>query len=529
MSQTLTHSRIGLCSFIGMLLLISGGCATSTFTPFETGVKPTANPLVAQYSVRHYRPGFSAWVEFGTDTTYGRKTSVVSDSSGVPGGAVVNVLVAGMRPQTTYHMRAHIDSQSGSWVDDDHTFTTGTIGVNLFGSSGSGTIAAGPPSGTLAANTAGTRPAPGIELLTLASIAATDLTGNVIWYCPHYAFPAKLLPNGHFLLVTTSDLLEVDLACNVVRDVSLAQVNQALQAGGYSFTIPPPLGLPGGAPFHHDVLALPNGDWIALCQIQKTFTDLPNHPGTNNVVGDALIDLDPNGNVVWAWSAFDHLIAPYGTDPDGLDIDRNLQGWPDWTHSNAILYTADGNLLLSVRHQSWIIKIDYEDGIGKGDVLWKLGYGGDFTLPPGDPSLWFYAQHDPYIDKVDGTQFTLAVFDNGNLRLDPTGTVTCNSSASAPACYSRAIVLQIDEFTHVASLPWEYLPGYYSYWGGSAQVLPNGNVEFDATIPFSSLASQITEIRQKDNQIVWQMNVTGQNTYRGMRIPSLYPGVTWQK
>jgi arylsulfate sulfotransferase len=515
-----------------MLLLISAGCATSSFTPFETGVTPTANPLVAQYSVRHYRAGFSAWVEFGTDTTYGRKTSVVSDSSSIPNGAVVNVLVAGMLPQTTYHMRAHVDGPTGPWVDDDHSFTTGKIAVDLF-AAGSGSISAGAPSGTMASNSAGTHPAPGVELLTLASIAATDLSGNVIWYCPQNAFPAKLMPNGHFLFVTTSDLLEVDLACNVVHDISLAQVNQWLQAGGYSFTVPPPLGLPGGAPFHHDVLALPNGHWIALCQIQKTFTDLPDHPGTSNVVGDALLDLDPNGNVVWAWSEFDHLIAPYGTDSNGLNIDRNLQGWPDWTHSNAILYTADGNLLLSVRHQSWIIKIDYDNGAGKGDVLWKLGNEGDFTLSPlGDPSQWFYAQHDPYIVSSSGSQTTLALFDNGNLRLDPTGTVPCNSSATAPACYSRAIVLQIDEQTRVANLLWEYLPGYYSYWGGSAQVLPNGNdpdVEFDATIPFSSLASQITEIRQKDNQIVWQMNITGQNAYRGGRIPSLYPGITWQK
>jgi hypothetical protein len=148
-SQKLTHSRIGLSSFIGMLLLISGGCATSTFTPFETGVTPTANPLVAQYSVRHYRAGFSAWVEFGTDTTYGRKTSVVSDSSSIPNGAVVNVLVAGMLPQTTYHMRAHVDGPTGSWVDDDHTFTTGKIAVDLF-AAGSGTISAGAPSGTTA-------------------------------------------------------------------------------------------------------------------------------------------------------------------------------------------------------------------------------------------------------------------------------------------------------------------------------------------------------------------------------------------
>ena len=28
-------------------------------------------------------------------------------------------------------------------------------------------------------------------------------------------------------------------------------------------------------------------------------------------------------------------------------------------------------------------------------------------------------------------------------------------------------------------------------------------------------------------QTVWQMQVAGQNIYRGFRIPSLYPGVQW--
>jgi arylsulfate sulfotransferase len=228
--------------------------------------------------------------------------------------------------------------------------------------------------------------------------------------------------------------------------------------------------------------------------------------------------VDLNGNVVWAWSGFDKL---------GLYIDRNLQGWPDGTHGNAILYTAEGNLLRSVRHQSWILKIDYENGTGNGDVLWRLGYDGDFTLLAGDASQWFYAQHDPYIVNANGSQMTLALFDNGNLRLDPTGTIPCGSASTAATCYSRAIILQIDES---ANLHWEYLSGYYSCWGGNALLLPNGNVEFNATIPFSSLASQITEMAQTDNpQIVWQMNINGQNAYRGMRIPSLYPGITWQK
>lgn len=530
MSQTLTPSRVVICLFLGVLLVAMLGCATSSYVPNETAVMPTANPLVAQYSVRRYHSGFSVWVEFGTDTNYGRQTSVVNDSISVSGGAVANVLVAGMRPQTTYHMRAHIDSPTGSWVDDDHTFTTGALGVNLFGTGGSGTITAGPVAGTLAANTAANGPAPGIELLTLFSTTATDLSGNVIWYCPVEGFPAKLLPNGDFIFVANTDLLELDLACNVVRDISITQLNQSLQAGGYSFTVPPPLGLPGGQPFHHDILPLPNGHWIALCQIQKTFTDLPNHPGTNNVAGDALVDIDPNGNVVWAWSAFDHLIPPYGTDPDGLDIDRNLLGWPDWTHSNALLYTADGNLLLSMRHQSWVIKIDYENGTGKGDVLWKLGNDGDFTLLGGDPSQWFYSQHYPFIVGTKGSQTTLALYDNGDVRLDPTGTTPCGSAPTAQACYSRVILIQIDENTRVANLIWQYLPGYYSGWGGTASVLANGDVEFDSTIPFNSPASQITETTQTDNpQIVWQMNIQGANVYRGMRIPSLYPGVAWQK
>ena len=75
---------------------------------------------------------------------------------------------------------------------------------------------------------------------------------------------------------------------------------------------------------------------------------------------------------------------------DGCYIDRHLQGMPDWTHSNALSYTADGNLLLSVRHQSWIVKIDYSNGSGLGISWWKLGDEGDFTLLGGDRSQWFY-------------------------------------------------------------------------------------------------------------------------------------------
>ncbi len=55
--------------------------------------------------------------------------------------------------------------------------------------------------------------------------------------------------------------------------------------------------------------------------------------------------------------------------------------FPDWTHSNDMLYSSDDhNLLLSIRHQNWIVKIEYLDGQGSGKILWRLGEGGDFRL-----------------------------------------------------------------------------------------------------------------------------------------------------
>ncbi|MFL6444308.1 MAG: aryl-sulfate sulfotransferase [Candidatus Sulfotelmatobacter sp.] len=508
------------------MTIASLGCATSNYIPYETGVSPTANPLVAQYSVRHYQPGFSAWVEFGTDTTYGRQTSEVSDSASAPGGAVVNVLVAGMLPQTTYHMRAHIDTPSGSWVDTDHTFTTGALPGPVTSQPASPASGLHFPAITATLPTPGLTPAPGVELLSLTSVTAqavaVDLQGNVIWYCPTNAEPVKLLPNGHFIIVEGTHIEEVDLACNVIRDVSYTQINQSLQANGASFSIPAPLGIPGGNPFHHDVLVLPNGDWIALCQIEKAYTDLPDHPGSTNVVGDALVDIDLNGTVVWTWSAFDHL-----------DPNRNLMGWPDWTHTNAIVYTADGNLLLSMRHQSWIIKLDYQNGTGSGDVLWKLGNEGDFTLRSADSSQWFYGQHYPTIIGVDGSKTTLAVYDDGNIR-EGSDQVLCGQPP-APSCYTRATIYELDEQGFTANLVWQDLPGFFSFWGGSIDSLDNGNrvdVEFASSAPSTYSGSQILEVTYSltdPPQVVWQMDIAGVGAYRGYRIPSLYPGVKWAK
>ena len=146
----------------------------------------------------------------------------------------------------------------------------------------------------------------------------------------------------------------------------------------------------------------------------------------------------------------------------------------------------------------------------------------------GDPSQWFYGQHDPNIVTTDGSETTLGVYDDGNFRIGADN-VACGSSSSAPACYSRATIFQIDESSRTASLLWQDLPGFYSFWGGSIETLSNKNVEYDSSAANPN-GSQIMEVTQTDNpQIVWQLNTTGSYAYRGKRIPSLYPGVTWQQ
>lgn len=484
-------------------------------------VTATANPLVAQYSFILPKDG-NVTVHFGTSTKYALQTW----SQAAPaGGGTVNMLVAGMTQNTTYHMSANVQFADGTQFNDpDQTFTTGTIpAANIPSIQVSNPQALGPGNGIELLDLTNTT----FANLNLIETAASDLNGNLIWYYEPGAaagfipFPLKLLPNGHMIMdissVVTygqyqpSVIQEVDLAGNSVWQLSALQLTSELSAMGYNINI---------SDFHHDLLPLPNGHLIVLANMQQQYNNLPGYPGTTGVIGDLLIDLDQNRNPVWVWSSFDHL-----------DVNRHPMNFPDWTHSNAILYSPDdGNLLLSMRHQNWIIKIDYQDGKGTGNILWRLGEGGDFTLQGGtDPIDWFYAQHGPKILSPNSTGvFQLGVFDNGNDRIvDSSGTVC--GSAGAPGCYSTVPILSVDENAKTATILWRYNPQVFSVFGGNVENLPNGDIEFDiCALSLAPPAAQIMEVtEQQTAQTIWQMNIAGENAYRAFRIPSLYLGVQW--
>jgi hypothetical protein len=90
-------------------------------------------------------------------------------------------------------------------------------------------------------------------------------------------------------------------------------------------------------------------------------------------------------------------------------------------------------------------------------------------------------------------------------------------------------VFEINESALTATIEWQDTLNLFSFFGGNAEVLANGNSEFDECAGGgSSVAAGVFEVTQ-DNppQTVWQMHITGQYAYRAMRIPSLYPGVQW--
>src|SRR5215813_14113173 len=72
------------------------------------------NPLSTTYTVSA-SAGSTVSVEFGPNTSYGQSTS--TQAAPAAGGSV-NVIVAGMRPDTTYHMRARITQPSGATTLD---------------------------------------------------------------------------------------------------------------------------------------------------------------------------------------------------------------------------------------------------------------------------------------------------------------------------------------------------------------------------------------------------------------------------
>jgi hypothetical protein len=354
--------------------------ATSRVTGTSAVVSPTSNPLVALYSAPP-AAGSSMYIQFspmGADTSW-RSTA---PQPVVPGEST-NFLVAGLLPDTTYLMR-HV--LSDGTTSAPLTFTTGSLPTSL----------------TFPTFTVPQPPAPGTDLtqdmvyhvginttIGAVDLLATDLAGNIDWYYDpvannFYGYGPTLVPGGTVLMLggstgvfgngSAGTLREIDLADDPLRETNIQAVNAQLAALGKDPIIN----------FNHDAQRLPNGDTAVIAGTQRTI--VVNGAPTLYTADDVII-LDQNFQVAWVWDSLDWL------DPNRLPT--NGEGPGDFTHANSVAWSPeDRDLLVSLRSQDWVVKVDYANGAGDGHVVWRLGAGGDFTVNSTDPSPWFSHQHD---------------------------------------------------------------------------------------------------------------------------------------
>ena len=157
-----------------------------------------------------------------------------------------------------------------------------------------------------------------------------------------------------------------------------------------------------------------------------------------------------------------------------------------------------------------MIKIDFRDGTGTGDVIWRFGKDGDFLLDSSEPTDWFSHPHDAHFD---GRRLWL--YDNGNTRRQAWG----------GPFNSRGQVYLVNEQNRTASLELSADLGNASDSQGSAQRLSNGNYHF--------LSGMLTNGTKRYNQshevspaglggairYCFEVNAA---SYRSFRLHSLY-------
>ena len=272
-------------------------------------------------------------------------------------------------------------------------------------------------------------------------------------------------------------------------------------------------------------------------------------PGIADVLlqDDRIIEVSPKGEIVWQWSAGDH-IDELGFDARARESIRGARAGGagragaagragrgaaapaafDWLHLNSATYLgpnrwfdagdkrfAPNNVIVSSREASLIAIIARD-----GSIVWRLGPNfleSDATRAIGQ----IIGQHHAhFIPKGLPGAGNLLVFDNGGSSGygEPSGIAPRGTGVYARA---NSRVLEIDPVT--LALVWSYTAGaqFFSTNISGAQRLPNGN-----TLITEGAGGRVFEVTS-DRQIVWEfMNAPANSTsrtpatiYRAYRVP----------
>src|ERR1017187_996814 len=530
--------------------------AAFTLKPLSTGgtfaVSPTANPLVALGSAPACPAGSLIRL---TMLRVGGRSVVYTNAKACNPLLTSNLFAAGMLPSTAYSINYEV--LTGSKITKGPspvTFTTGPLPTSI--AFPKFTVIT--PPGSQDDQTDYT-----VLHAFLGGIpVATDRLGNIIWYYPStdptkstlitrplaggYMFTLQGGPTWNPSIVTGAQFLrEIDLSGNTVRETNIGVLQQELLAKGATdfgpcsaIPLPAAIGSVCLGAMHHEAFLMPNGKTLLMVDLEKIFAPgtQGNTTGLNvDIIGDGFLVLDQNFQLLWYFETFQHD----GGAPQ-LDITRaallgetcaqNQGGCPylflagtpgvttlanDWLHSNSLDYDpADGDVIVSSRHQDWLYKVDYNNGAGTANILWRMGLDGDFTFnnTNNDPYPWFSHQHDARFANPSTGELT--VFDDGNIRVASNGG------------NSRGMSLTVNEtpgnMTVIPLLSQDL--GYYAFALGSAQLLGNGNYFFQPGIVngTSSYAIEVLPTSGTVNGTLIYNLESSFSSYRAWLMPNLY-------
>jgi len=552
---------------------------TSPVTGINPVVQATQNPLVALFTAPSCAAGSTVRVSFQPQSGIAPATTTNWANCQPP--ATPTFEIAGMYPSTAYNLFAQVDTGGNIVNGPTAAFTTGALPSNV-------------PFPAFTVVTPDTGDTNRVILHGLFDVRenshypdiATDLSGRVIWY--YYpndqmrknmlmrAFPTGIIasqygpswnPNSQQYQV----LRQVDWAGNITKETNIGILQQQLHAMGNpdagpcnTIPSPPPVGASCVGLFHHDAIeTLPNGYTAALVDVEKIFPSGTQGDTSGlpvDIVGDMIVVLDQNWNLVWYWDAFDP--AGGGNGYPQLPVTRTavldetceagclaefLVGpgvaplAHDWLHCNSLYYwphdgaaapsTAPGDLIVSSRHQDWIMKIDYKDGAGAGDILWRMGPSGDYSFVNtyNDPWPWFSHQHEAGIE--NGGAGPLSVLDNGNTRVSNPGKSTGGVPGLGPNCGphdcdTRGMAVTFSETAMTVNPVISQDLGYFSDAMGSAQLLADGNYYFLAAIVVNGKVDTGYDIQMQpvagSDTGPEVMNISGAASYRSFQMPNLY-------
>lgn len=334
-----------------------------------------------------------------------------------------------------------------------------------------------------------------------------DMNGNVVQHWPYKGFPAEVINpavnggrKGHVFvqLEERKDRNERSFG-NGVNNHAVAELDWDGKvvwrwAGEKAV---------GNAHQHHEITRLANGNTLVLANL------LHKVPGfkLDQLIDDALYEVDPAGKVVWRWLASEHL-EEFGFTPEQLELVRNTH-IADYLHFNNAVPLGENkwhdagdarfhpdNIIIDSRQANFIAIIDRQTG----KVVWNLGpnyasaevanpFAGKPTFPR--PVDQLSGQHDAkIIARGLPGEGNLLVFDNQGGGGYPAVSFQVSTGSSR--------VVEIDPTTK--QIVWEYRPGssFFSAFTSLARRLPNGN-----TLITEGQTGRVFQVT-KEGEVVWE-------------------------